>query len=557
MATWTEHIFALNPDTFDIRRRSKYGCIDCKAAKVRCDEARPSCGTCARRHRVCRGYTHHHNQAQAEAPAKRKRQRSETCTDDPKSDRFTASISTHTQMLPTTSSPSKKADRRQSLHVETNSEAKIGLSPYWNTASEYRVSSDPIVTHSPNGQNALINPIIPRTLPAIPPGAIPEADGPTINVYFNRHPFELVISAEFIYEMNAAILLVLQDSPAAIGDALYSIGRIYLDEDGQGSLLPLALDRRAKTLARLRFKDPSCELEQMLAMTLALGAMELIDTKCKAHERSFPILIGYAVRIINKYLASGLVLSSLAKYFVRALARQDMVLSLSQCRRNSIQTELWLDESSRSSPDRFMGYTTTLMSLLQELSALAEDVCQSAEAITNGLEDSTMNSWSVTKVTAISPPMADLKSRIQSWRPTFGQGVSARTSSRLLAHAYASRAAALLMLHRLMHPAGSSAEADKEAFHMACEVIVHLHGEPDDLRLSTWPAFIASCELQSQEDRTVALGIFDAIYSARRTSTAIQTKNFVAERVWKARDACEDWNWMILSRKYPMECVPI
>jgi Fungal specific transcription factor domain len=285
--------------------------------------------------------------------------------------------------------------------------------------------------------------------------------------------------------------------------------------------------------------------------------IQLIDTKCKAHERSFPIVIGYAVRIINKYLASGLVLTSLAKYFVRALARQDMILSLSQCRKNSIQTEFWLDESARSSPDRFMGYTTTLMPLLQELSALAEDVCKNAEAISSGLEDSSLTSWSVTKVSAISRPTTDLQSRIQSWRPTFGHGVSARTSSRLLAHAYASRTAALLMLHRLLQPAGSSAEADKEAFYMACEVMVHLNGEPDDLRLSTWPAFIASCELQTQEDRAVALGIFDAIFSARRTSTAMQTKQFVVERVWKARDAGEDWNWMVLSRKYPMECLPI
>jgi Fungal Zn(2)-Cys(6) binuclear cluster domain len=281
MATWTEHIFALNPDTFDIRRRSKYGCIDCKAAKVRCDEVRPSCGTCARRHRVCRGYTHqpNNNNARAGAAPKRKRQRSETSITYPKSDQTTVSIDTHVCLLPTTSSPSRKSARRQSLqslHVETSSEALSSLSPYYNAGSEYQTPTDLVSAASPGGSSASIHPIIPRSLPAIPPGAIPEADGPTINVYFNRHPFELVISAEFIYEMNAAILLVLQDSPAAIGDALYSIGRIYLDEDApQGSLLPLALDRRAKTLARLRLKDPSCELEQMLAMTLALGAMEV------------------------------------------------------------------------------------------------------------------------------------------------------------------------------------------------------------------------------------------------------------------------------------------
>jgi hypothetical protein len=124
-------------------------------------------------------------------------------------------------------------------------------------------------------QNASSLPLVPRSLPAIPPGTISEEDATTINVYFNRHPFELVISLEFVDEMNASVLMILQDNPTAVGDALYSIGRVYLDEEGQrSSLLPLALDRRARTLARLKVKDPSRELEQMLLMTLALGAME-------------------------------------------------------------------------------------------------------------------------------------------------------------------------------------------------------------------------------------------------------------------------------------------
>lgn len=117
---------------------------------------------------------------------------------------------------------------------------------------------------------------IPKSLPSIPVGTIPEADCSTINVYFARHPVELVISSEFIDEMNAVVLMVLQDSPSAIGDALYGIGRVYLDQDSPSTKLPLALNRRAKILARLRVKDPNRELEQMLVMLLALSGMEVL-----------------------------------------------------------------------------------------------------------------------------------------------------------------------------------------------------------------------------------------------------------------------------------------
>ncbi|KAK4938225.1 hypothetical protein LTR10_021298 [Elasticomyces elasticus] len=401
---------------------------------------------------------------------------------------------------------------------------------------------------------------IPKSLPSIPVGAIPEADCSTINVYFKRHPVELVISSEFVDEMNAVVLMVLQDSPSAIGDALYGIGRVYLDEDSSSTKLPLALDRRARTLARLRMKDPNCELEQMLVMMLALSGMELIDTKCKPHERTFSILVGYAASIVNKYLGSGMVLSSLAKYFIRTLARQDMMISLSQLRRNAIRTETWLDDTAKNNADRFMGYTATLMPLLEELCALAEDVHHNL-GITRRkryeLVDATLSPLSLTTISMISQKAMNLQFRLRSWRPIFSQNISARTSRRLLAQAYATRAAASLMLHRLVNPAGSSEESDREAFEMACEIMAHLNGQPEDLRLSTFPALIATCELESEEDRAVAIEIFENIYKTRKTGTSLQTRDFVVHRVWKAKDAGEDWDWMILSRKYPGECVPI
>lgn len=236
------------------------------------------------------------------------------------------------------------------------------------------------------------------------------------------------------------------------------------------------------------------------------------------------------------------------------------MVSLSQCSRNAIPTRIWLDEYAQKNADKFMGYTTTLMPMLEELCALAADLNQKADterAIANEQEHVELASQSVANISPVSQYTHELRVKIQIWRPSIDYGVSACTSRRLLAHAYATKTAALLMLHRLFQPAGSSVDADKEAFQMACEVLVHLNGEPDDLRLSTWPAFIASCEMQSQEDRGIVIEIFNAIYSTRKTGTAIQTRDFVVNRVWQARDSGGDWNWMVLSKRYPGECVPI
>lgn len=42
--------------SYSMNRRSRKGCLDCKRAKVKCDEVRPACGTCYRRGYVCQGY---------------------------------------------------------------------------------------------------------------------------------------------------------------------------------------------------------------------------------------------------------------------------------------------------------------------------------------------------------------------------------------------------------------------------------------------------------------------------------------------------------------------
>lgn len=144
------------------------------------------------------------------------------------------------------------------------------------TSFKYEAFGLPMSTDLTLSRESMTSPrSIPPLIPTIPPGTVREDDMETMNAYFTRHPFEQVISLEFVDEMNASVFMVFQDSPMAVGDALCSIGHVYLEEDGQGSLLPLALDRRARTLARLKAKDPSRELEQMLLMSLALGAMEV------------------------------------------------------------------------------------------------------------------------------------------------------------------------------------------------------------------------------------------------------------------------------------------
>jgi Fungal specific transcription factor domain len=226
-----------------------------------------------------------------------------------------------------------------------------------------------------------------------------------------------------------------------------------------------------------------------------------------------------------------------------------MIMSLSNLRRNTIKTEIWLDQKDHT-PDRFMGYTITLMPLLEELCGLAEDIRRNAQpiqAITYGRDDIPLITWKVKHI----------RSCIQSWRWDSPKGVSATLSERLMTHANAYRAAALLMLFRLLHGAGSSVESDQEALGMAREIMMQLKRPPEELKLSTWPALIASCELQSEDDRVVAINVFRSIYSVRKTGTSLQTLKFVTDRVWKARDEGYDWDWMTLSQQFPGECVPL
>ena len=270
MAAGMEHTFSLNPGVIDLRRRSKHGCIDCKAAKVRCDEARPSCATCTRRKRVCRGYAHHAN---AKSLPRQEQHKSPSMS--PAKVRIKTSSDPLTPTSPISEFATEEDDTRQSPCSNISDKTNTSLRQIQEQLFDSSTSTDLTVRSSSRALDASLR-AIPKSIPSIPAGTIPEADCSTINVYFKRHPVELVISSEFVDEMNAVVLMVLQDSPSAIGDALYGIGRVYLDQDSQSTKLPLALNRRARTLARLRVKDPNCELEQMLVMMLALSGMEVL-----------------------------------------------------------------------------------------------------------------------------------------------------------------------------------------------------------------------------------------------------------------------------------------
>lgn len=258
-------------DVAHIKRRSRGGCIDCKKAKVKCDEARPTCGTCARRRHVCQGYANTKPQLRWQPPEGSSR--SWLC-------RRTKSVDTSSAGSPgqpctelSTSCSVRESDGPASELPSSSAELTNTASTSTASSKSGRTSIIPTTSRDASAQSLLAP--SPRSLSSIPPGMIRAADEPGVKIYFDRHPFDLVINSEFVEEMNALTLLVLQRDPVAIGNTLAAIGQLYLDTSGSGSLVS-PLTRRARTFARLRsMEDPSSELEQVLVMVLGLAAMEV------------------------------------------------------------------------------------------------------------------------------------------------------------------------------------------------------------------------------------------------------------------------------------------
>ncbi|KAF9881487.1 hypothetical protein CkaCkLH20_00633 [Colletotrichum karsti] len=411
-----------------------------------------------------------------------------------------------------------------------------------------------------------------RIFSLIPPGTVPVADEPHFEVYFNRHPFELLIGQEFVSEMNANVLMMLQQDPVTVADAISAVGYSYLVGKSANSLLPV-LNRRARILANLRSMKPSSYyFEEALFLLLGLCAMELVTLAQPGHHATIPTVLSNVASLISHHVSTGGDVSSVARYYLRALARQDLVVSLVQLRRPRVPTYVWLENEPK--PDRLLGYTVTMMPLLEELCTLAEEVRDRvlqpvlSNALTEGQADIStaddtlpsslcIDSWLDTGYSDISLRADSLRMRLESWRPMISDSLSFRSSRKFRAQAACYRAGALLYLHRLFELPGSSLDADSEALSKAHDVMLYATGPPEETKMLLWPVFLAACEMSDVEDRGAVLDVFDSIGTHRKTVTVERTRRFVEERVWKARDEGQGWDWMTLAQSYPGECLPI
>ncbi|KAH7348588.1 fungal-specific transcription factor domain-containing protein [Rhexocercosporidium sp. MPI-PUGE-AT-0058] len=537
-----------------MQRRSRKGCIDCKRAKVKCDEEQPHCGTCKRRGYACQGYAippvtspKHALRPPASPAAVSQSQRSERIEPQtpaliPESQWYEKRQSTNRHSArdihetPREEDVHRSTPRSQASEVE---EMALEDSDAFSSVIEYTEQQITLIARArANSMQLPSCPPLYPTVPDHPPDAIGRTDQPGVEIYFSRHPRELVMSKEFVDEMNANVLQVFNQDPAAVGDTLSAIGHIYLGEGGS-SIVPM-LDRRQRILARLRDRR---DLEQMMIMLLGLCALEQ---------------------------DSGLSFSSVAKYFIRALARQDMMISLTYARHPLIPNAVWLSDDSFHTADRFMGYTVTLMPILADLEALAEEMRGGTLTPSEGVSRNGNrhqfgdNIWSEEAIMITTNPtiaiyqkVLGIRQRLNQWRPVAAQNVSFQASRNLLLHAHSHRAAALLYLDRLLEPPGSSEAANQVALGMAQEVLMHLSAMTDQLKTSLWPVLIAGTELTEEEDRTIVMGMFEEIIRQRKTVTARRSRDFCVQRVWRARDLGLAWNWMDLVEIYPGECLPI
>ncbi|KXH25922.1 hypothetical protein CSAL01_04476 [Colletotrichum salicis] len=534
-------------------RRSRNGCIDCRKAKVKCDEIRPSCGTCARRRLVCQGYKTQPGSAQH-------------ARHSPSSLLAAGAGVSNTAAAVAKEPVPGSASNSPDQHSVAVSAGSTGSSPTTPASQSASATS--------NRQTLALDT---RTFSLLPPGSVPVADQPYLEVYFNRHPFELLIGHEFVCEMNANIVMMLQQDPVVIADTISAIGYSYDVGSSSAALLPV-LNRRAKILANLRNMKPSTHyFEEALFLLLGLCAMELVTLAQPGHHATIPTVLSNVASLISHHVSTGGDVSSVARYYLRALARQDLVVSLIQLRRPRVPSYVWL-ENEPAKPDRLLGYTVTLMPLLEELCTLAEEVRD--QILQSAFPNSLLGGGSATSLTSTeergssSPPVCveswldagysnialradSLRLRLESWKPTISDSLSFRSARKFRAQAACYRAGALLYLHRLFYLPGSTADADGEALSRAHDVMLYTSGPPSESKMLLWPVFMAACEMLDSDDRAAVLDVFDAIGTHRKTVTVERTRMFVEERVWKARDQGREWNWMVLAQEFPGECLPI
>ncbi|CAK7568364.1 MAG: hypothetical protein SEPTF4163_006352 [Sporothrix epigloea] len=438
-------------------------------------------------------------------------------------------------------------------------------------------------------------------------------DKPFIEIYFMRHPAEMIMSNSiFINEMNGAVLSLLQVSPIVVGDSLCAIGENYIKEmagDGPGS--NIVSHRKTRLLSRLRLlNEDGSSPELVLLLLLALCGAELTNPKSDGLGSSLPSLIENVAMILEFHTRSGHEISTTAKYFAKGVARQDLLHSLSRMQRPKIQPSTWLDDYSMRHADRLLGLTATLTPILYKLAELAGDVQailnndtfyqgsgghptaaaaanynqqHHSNAHSNSLNDPNLPSMSttasgggatdydddalfgdsgvfftadtagdaslyLTQRSDLAEREAAIRAQLLMWRPIHDSSLSIQTSRTLMLHASAWRAAALLYLYRLFNRPGSSPDADQMALSMAYEVMMHINGPAEDVKLSLWPLFIAACELDQPEDRALATALFTEVCHARPTMTARRTREFVMDHIWPAHDRGDVWDWMQLTQ---------
>ncbi|CAK7275174.1 hypothetical protein SEPCBS57363_006545 [Sporothrix epigloea] len=416
----------------------------------------------------------------------------------------------------------------------------------------------------------------------------------------------------FINEMNGAVLSLLQVSPIVVGDSLCAIGENYIKEmagDGPGS--NIVSHRKTRLLSRLRLlNEDGSSPELVLLLLLALCGAELTNPKSDGLGSSLPSLIENVAMILEFHTRSGHEISTTAKYFAKGVARQDLLHSLSRMQRPKIQPSTWLNDYSMRHADRLLGLTATLTPILYKLAELAGDVQailnndafyqgsgghptaaaaanynkqHHSTAHSNSLNDPSLPSLSttasggcatdydddalfgdsgvffsadtagdaslyLTQRSDLAEREAAIRAQLLMWRPIHDSSLSIQTSRTLLLHASAWRAAALLYLYRLFNRPGSSPDADQMALSMAYEVMMHINGPAEDVKLSLWPLFIAACELDQPEDRALATALFTEVCHARPTVTARRTREFVMDHIWPAHDRGDVWDWMQLTQ---------
>lgn len=83
-------------------------------------------------------------------------------------------------------------------------------------------------------------------------------------------------------------------------------------------------------------------------LLLGLCAMELVEFKATPPETTIPVIVANAACLINHHVSSGREVSSLAHYFIPVLARQEVIISMTQLHRLTIPTSMWLYEEAQT-----------------------------------------------------------------------------------------------------------------------------------------------------------------------------------------------------------------